>query len=424
MGNSRRLVALGLVAALAGCARSAPAATPPEPGTLTVAGVSRLAPTADAPVGAVVAGLSAFAGRLRQAVLTPGKNAVYSPLSIAYAFAMLRAGATGRTATQLDALFGYPAGVHQAYNALTHGLVTTAGPPPRPVPGATRDPNSPPAAPVVSIANGLFLQDGVTPGQPFLRTLAEQYGAPARTVDFAGGTAAKDIDAWVRRQTADRIQRLFDHLGPATVAVIANAVYLKADWQSPFEPSATRDEPFRRVTGGSAPAPTMHATGSYRYAAGTGWQAVELPYGGGELAMWVLVPTGSTPPAALLDPAVLAAATSTAHPEHVALSLPRWDFGTDLDLMPVLRGLGLTDLGGLTGIAPGVAVDQVVHRANITVDEAGTEAAAVTGIAVATSGQVGVPVTVRADHPFAFAIVHKASGAPLFVGQVADPTAK
>lgn len=38
------------------------------------------------------------------------------------------------------------------------------------------------------------------------------------------------------------------------------------------------------------------------------------------------------------------------------------------------------------------------------------------------SALAGQPTVVRADHPFAFAIVHKPTGAVLFEGSVADPT--
>ena len=66
---------------------------------------------------------------------------------------------------------------------------------------------------------------------------------------------------------------------------------------------------------------------------------------------------------------------------------------------------------------------RALHRANITVDESGTEAAAVTALVVDAAGAGPASVTVRADHPFAFAIVHQATAAPLFLGQVADPAA-
>jgi serpin B len=82
-----------------------------------------------------------------------------------------------------------------------------------------------------------------------------------------------------------------------------------------------------------------------------------------------------------------------------------------------------TPAADFSGISPGLLIDQAIHRATITVTEWGTEAAAVTGLAAMASAELAPPLTVRADHPFVFSIVHLPTGAPLFVGSVADPTA-
>jgi len=71
-----------------------------------------------------------------------------------------------------------------------------------------------------------------------------------------------------------------------------------------------------------------------------------------------------------------------------------------------------------------LAIWEVIHRANITVDEWGTEAAAVTGGGMAGSVPPEPDIVVLADHPFAFVVRHTATGTPLFIGQVADPTAE
>ena len=205
--------------------------------------------------------------------------------------------------------------------------------------------------------------------------------------------------------------------------MLANAVYLRADWKRPF--SGTAGGPFTRGNGDTVSVPTMHQQEPLRYADGPGWQAVELPYAGSHLAMWVLVPAAGAPPDALLTPASLARVGEGMRQHLVDLSMPRWDFGTKVDLIPPLRALGVTAPFGpgadFAGIAPGLFVAQAVQRATITVDERGTEAAAVTGLAMMLSAPAGTPVTVRADHPFAFAVVHVPTGTPLFVGRVADP---
>lgn len=391
-------------------------------GVLMAQGVSREVPR-DAPVEQTVAGLTAFGHDLYPVAADPARNTVLSPLSIGYAFGMARAGASGQTASQLDRVFGFPAaGPHAAFNDLDRQIVTAGGPPPLPSPGATRAPDTRPAPPVVAIVNGLFVQDGLPVTDRFLRTLAAQYGAGARI--FHPGQGAEQINTWVRQQTAERIDRLFDQLDPDTRLVLANAVYLKADWQTPFATIPTTDATFTRADGTTVAVPMMRQQESLRYASGQGWQAVELPYAASELALRVIVPEGARTPAELLSPETLAQVDSGLRPEQVDLFLPRWDFATDLDLLPALQKLGLTALDDFSGISPvGLGLDQAVHRANITVDEWGTEAAAVTGLAFPTSAPPSPRFVVRADRPFAFVIVHRPTGAPLFIGHVADPLA-
>ncbi|MET8139433.1 serpin family protein [Sphaerisporangium sp. NPDC005288] len=394
---------------------------------LTASGVGRETPADDAPVAEVVRGVTAFGHALHAAAADAARNAVLSPLSIAFAFAMARAGAAGPAATVLDRVFGFPAtGPHTAFNALTRRIVTVQGPPPPPDRRAERDAREQSAGPVAGIANGLFAQEGLPVRQEFLRVLAAQYGAGVRTVDF-GGDAAGAINAWVDEQTAGRITKLFDRLDPATRVVIANAVYLKADWEHPFaESPPEQGAAFTRADGSIVRADLMRLRTSLRYAEGTGWQAVELPYVKSELAMWVLVPRRGGSPADLLAPGTLGQVATGLRPRAVDLALPEWDFGTGLDLEAPLRRVGLGavfDGGDFSGIAEGAFLGQAIHRADISVDKWGTEAAAVTGLAFPTAGLAEQPIEVRADHPFAFAIVHRPTTAPLFIGHVADPTA-
>lgn len=393
--------------------------------TVTVAHVSRQAPAPGAPVADVAGALAALGYRLDTSAFPAGQNSVLSPLSIAYAFAMARAGAGGATADQLDRVLGFPAtGLHDAFNAITRQVVTADVPPAKP---RARKPDDPPRPPVICVGNALFPQQGYPIGQPFLRTLAAQYGTGVHPLDFTSPKAVGLINDWARQQTAGRIRKVFDQLDPATKLVIANAVYLRADWQVPFSESPVTDQPFTRADGQTTRVPTMQATSELRYAAGPDWQAVELPYAGGQLVMRILLPAKGTAPGRLLAPQTLAAAAAALRPTGVGLSLPRWNFGTTLDLVPALRRLGLTlpfsGSADFSGISPGLFIAEGIHEANISVDEWGTEAAAVTALGFATSGVGPPPVRMVVDRPFAFTIVHKATGVPLFVGQVADPLA-
>lgn len=371
---------------------------------------------ADAPIGQIVHGMTAFGYDLHRRAAGPGDNAVLSPFSVAAAFGMARAGAAGRTGAALDELFGFPAdGPHSAFNALTGRIVTSDGPPP-PRSGAARAAERGPEPPVVALANGAFVQDGLEVRREFLRTVTAHYGGGVHAVDF-GGDAAGVIDAWAKERTAGRITRVFDRLPESTRVVLANAAYLRAEWERPFAEATPERATFTRADGSTTPVELMRLNAPFRYAEGDGWQAVELRYAESELAMWVLVPRAGGSPAALLSPGTLARVADDLRERQVDLAMPGWDFSVSIDLMRALDLAG----GDFSGIADGLTLDQAVHRATITVDQWGTEAAAVTGLAFPVFAPPSPQATVRADHPFAFAVVHTPTRTPLFIGQVADP---
>ncbi|GAA1410031.1 serpin family protein [Catellatospora coxensis] len=419
---TRRALLLGLAAAaalpLVGCAGD------DGPELVTAADVDRVAPPADAPVATSVDGVAAFGHRLMQAAAEPGANFVASPLSIALAFSMVRVGAGSTTAKELDAAFGFPAqGRDEAYNAIS-GQLATVDIPPKPKKGP-RDPSAKRTPPVVSIGNALFPQQGFQVGEAFLRTLAEQYAAGVRPVDF-GGDAADQINTWVDRQTAGRIAKVFDSLPATTKLVLANTVYFKADWHSYFLDVA--DAAFTKADGTVVRTPTMRNGLRIRYAETAGIAAIELPYAEGPYAMWLMLPPSGGKPEDALAHQVLARLRDSFTELQVDVAVPKWDFDFSIDLRTTLAKLGVSaafDAGAdFDGIAPGLFISAAVHKANITVDEYGTEAAAVTGLAMAMSGPPPTQATFVADRPFAFAVVGGKDRVPLFIGRVSDPSAK
>jgi serpin B len=80
------------------------------------------------------------------------------------------------------------------------------------------------------------------------------------------------------------------------------------------------------------------------------------------------------------------------------------------------------DLSGMDGNKD-LYIQDVVHKAYVSVDEAGTEAAAATGVIVGTTSMPADIKTVTLDHPFIFAIRDNATGSILFIGRVINPGA-
>lgn len=387
------------------------------------AGVERQAPPPGAPAEHVVAGIDAFALAAEQRMAADaGGNTVLSPTSIATAFAMVSAGAGDTTSGQITDVFGFPDQdvLHDAMNSLTTTLADAGR-------GGAEQGDV-----TLEVTSALWAQQGFRIEQAFLDTLASSYGAGVPTTDFEGDPdgARRAINEAVAEATRDRIPELMTEgsVTRDTRAVVVDAVYLEAPWASPFPEDATAPQDFHLADGTTVEVPMMHATGlATRAAELEGYTAVELPYAGGDLAMLLVVPDAGTPlddVVASLDESGLGAVAGGLEQATVDVALPRWDTGSAVDLGPVLTAMGLPVPGGdLPGIAPDLTIGAAVHAADITVDEAGTEAAAATGVGIEiTAAPVpGEVVSVVADRPFLFAVRHLPTGAPLFLGRVADP---
>ncbi len=365
---------------------------------------------------------------LYRSLASEDTNLVFSPHSIGVALTMTRAGAEGETAAEMDEVLhlGGTADPHGSINALDLALATAAGERERPD-GST-------AEVVIDIANAFWAQEGFGFEPPFLATLAEDYGAGVRLVDFAGDheAAREEINDWVATQTNDRIEKL---LGPGvlsalTRAVLTNAVYLNAPWQHPFDENATATAPFTTLDGSEVEAELMSTTGPFRYARVGSAQVVELPYLGGELSMVVVVPDlgAFDATAASLDGGGFRAILEALGPAEVALRFPTFDVTTQASLVPPLKALGMTsafdpelaDFSAMTEDAP-LHVSDVVHQAFITVDEAGTEAGAAPAVVMDLTAAPVEVVELVVDRPFLYAITHGPSSSLLFLGHVVDP---
>jgi serpin B len=117
-------------------------------------------------------------------------------------------------------------------------------------------------------------------------------------------------------------------------------------------------------------------------------------------------------------------------PTQVALTLPKWSFESQTNLVEPLSTLGMpdafnpsqADFSGMDG-SRDISLTGVFHKAFVAVDEQGTEAAAATGVvAGVTSVQPAEPVVMRVDRPFLFLIRDRETGAVLFVGRVVNPS--
>jgi serpin B len=384
--------------------------------------------TTGADPATATAAVNAFAADMyeRLTAAEPNVNIVFSPASIALALAMTSSGARGATLTEMDQVLHIadPAGIHRSMNALSAAFDACTKSKDLAAEGGTGTANV-----KVAITNSLWGQAGLTFEPSFLDLLSAEYGAGMETVDYASDpeAARATINQWVADQTEQRINELLAKgiISRDTLLTLVNAVYLKATWATQFYVAATTPATFTTGDGRSVNVDMMHTGGTLLFAHGPGWKAVELDYAFGDLGFVVAMgddATSSMPQAA--------AVFSTLAPTLVTLGLPKFDIGAAIQLGDMLKAMGMptafaesADFSGITAQAD-LLISDVVHQANITVDEHGTEAAAATAVVgMATSAPIDPPIPFEVDRPFTFWLREKTTGAILFMGRVADPAA-
>ena len=375
---------------------------------------------------ALVQGNNTFAFELYRELSDGQGNLFFSPFSISQALAMTLAGARGETERQMTNTLHYElpqSALHPSFNALDRELASRGR-------DLQVEENQ---FFELNIANAIWGQQGYEFLPEFLDVLAENYGAGLRPMDFAGAPeeSRMKINDWVSEETQDKIKDLLPSgaVNKRTRLVLTNAIYFNASWQWPFDKRLTRELPFHLAGGGMVEVPMMTETSRdfYGYVKGEGYQAVDVPYSSGEMSMTILLPDEGTFEEFedSLNAQGLDRILDDIEIGHITLTMPLFELESEFSLDQTLAEMGMpdafgagADFSGMTGTRE-LWVSEVAHKAFVSVDEEGTEAAAATAVVVLESG----PTLVTVDRPFIFLIRDRATGAVLFLGRVMNPKA-
>jgi serpin B len=354
-------------------------------------------------------------------------NLVYSPASIALAFAMVHAGAKGKTATELAKVFhlgGDEATVQAGFADLVRRWQSSR------------------EGLELAVANRLFGERTTPFEKRYLAVTDQVFQASLEAVNFKGEheAARARVNAWVVDRTHDRIRDLVPEGGvdASTRLVLVNAIYFKGNWSEPFVESATKPGDFFAPSGKTTASfmrTVRHLRSGVVKADGIQW--VELPYEGGPYAMTIVLPDARDGLAKLeagLSEAKVRGWLAGTDYRRLDLQLPKFKIepGDPVRLSQLLAALGLsTAFGGdadFTGMAPAseqIQLAEAFHKAFIAVDEKGTEAAAATavGMRAGSAPPTDEPIPFKVDHPFLFLLRDAETGSILFMGRVDQPKA-
>jgi serine protease inhibitor len=407
--------------AMAGCGSAAPPSPPPAP--VMVHGVALREPLADPrPYGAAdtAFGLNVL-GAWCQA--HPQGNLVLSPSSLASGLGMAYLGARGGTARAMAAVLHLPAASGQALEA---GLQARSA--------ALRGLDSPGVT--VNASDQVWADPTLKTLSSYLNAVATGYDAGLAQAPLLSNPdrAVAEIDRAVAAATRGQIPQL---LAPGSLNnigwVLTDALYLQAAWAEPFPAGETSPGQFTTASGQKVNAQFMNG-GPYRAITAGGWTAAWLPYRGGKLAMVALLPPAGAPACTMPGAAALGRVTAALAAGSLGVSdrgigLPKVDLKVNVSMKSLLTGLGMgvafSPAADFTGLSPQACCIGLVQQADtLRVAEQGTTASAATAVGVEPGAAFLGPQPVVFDRPYLMLVTDSATGEPLFLARVADPTAR
>lgn len=347
------------------------------------------------------------------------KNFMLSPLSASAALTMLLNGCSGDTYDQLRGTLKYPetmtiGEINEVYKSLVAQLLEV-------------DPKV-----KLALANAIFYRNGFSVKNPFLSTMDTDFDAEIAGLDFSLPSALTTINKWASDNTNGKIPKVLNEISPDAVMFIMNALYFKGDWSYQFDRDLTSDRAFYINGSNSVDVSTMKGDVGSKVTSGTGYRAIEMPYGQTNFTMVVIVPEGTlTDFNASFDAEKWSTITSAIDgiEEYGELTvyMPKFKFSYEKYLNDQLQGMGMLDafdpsLADLSGISDAsIFVSFVKQNTFVEVDEKGTEAAAVTTIGIELTSMPPQPQVFAIDKPFVFAIRERTTNTLLFIGQVVNP---
>ena len=374
-----------------------------------------------------------------------GRNYVHSPFSLQSAIGMLLLGTKGETWNQIWSNV-FPKIRYYDANPLDDALLPEAKNPGKyaheSLLSLTNSVVSNNNGLIFTVANRLYIQEELPILATYKKNTDSCYSASAENVDFELPETRNKINTWVMNKTKDKIEDLLpeDSLSEVTMAVLVNAIYFYGSWKYPFIRTNTTKEDFKipegymKATASSLQVDMMKQFGNFStcYPRDIEARVLQMSYRGDTLSMLFILPEkvdGINDVTRNMTNFNFTECIKLKTPRPLDVEIPRFEITIDYQMKGILTGLGLKDMfdedkADLTGISNSLLhplyVEEVYHKAFITVDEEGSEAAAATTIVINTHS--APPPAFICDHPFLFMIVENNYGTVLFMGRVFNPT--
>ena len=347
------------------------------------------------------------------------ENLFVSPLSLHMALGMLLNGAENETAAEILKTLKMQgvsmADLNKAYQTLVDEL-----------PEAD-------SRVKLGLANSVWHRNDFQVETDFKNVLKDSFDAEITGLPF--NDAARDkINQWASDKTNGKIKKVIDQIKPEQVMFLLNALYFQGDWKYQFDTKKTLDAPFKLENGSDKQVKMMYSKYNLKAASGSKYNAVQLPYANGQFNITLLIPQGTNTVGSIISGLTAQdwndLQSTRLIEKEVKVGLPRFTLQYAVKLNNTLKKMGINkvfddaaELGKINKTA-NLFVDFVKQDTYLSIDEKGTEAAAVTSVGIGLSSAGPEMPEYICNRPFALIISEKTSNTILFMGRIMNPESK
>jgi len=357
-----------------------------------------------------------FGFKLFSSLDEKGKNIFISPASIAIALSMTYNGADMETKDAMAKTLEINGMTLDELNSANNQLIKSL---------ENLDPKV-----ELSIANSLWCRPGIEFKKDFIDRCKDAYEAEIRN-EFILAV----INGWISDKTKGKIKKALDSIPDDAILYLINAIYFKGSWTTEFDKKLTEEEDFFLSDGTKKKTPLMSQSGNYDYYRGDRFQSVSLPYGKGNLSMYLFLPDKNSSLEEFqknLTCENWEKWMKKFNKKDGDIFVPRFKIEYSTLLNGPLSAAGMSiafnansaDFSKMCS-SKGVYISRVIHKTFVDVNEEGTEAAAVTIVEMSReSVSIQDPPDrfyMRIDRPFFFVIRDNTTGIILFMGSISNP---
>lgn len=337
-------------------------------------------------------------------------NFICSPLGVASLFRIIQDGASGKTQKELGMALGVSS---KEISEIALDLQDEDG------------------YAMVKMANLLAVNNKYKVESQYTEAMKALYGAKVSRMDFSNSSCVNEINEWVYKNTGGMIGEIIEQLSSTAILYAINTLYFNGRWKNKFEGN-TEKRKFIQEDGKKTIVDMMNNESKYAYACNDTFQIIRLPYKNrpgighkqNRFSMVIILPRKGK----VLDDVMRYLHQHTLQDIYLMMStrkvnvmIPKFNTDSELDVLSLLRSLGVRHLGDLSGISSEkIEISESKQIAKIRVDEEGTEAAAVTtgtGMALMAPESIDETYFFTADHPFIYFIENEESGKIYFMGK-------